>query len=247
MERISLRPARKERLAETVYGQILEQIVAAKFEEGDKLPSEAELAFAFDVSRPVVREALMRLQADGLVNARRGIGTFVSNKPSNRLTEFANSADISGYLRSFEPRIVIEVEAARLASIRRNKSQLNEIKATIEDLRRAISRGDLGQEEDIAFHDGIANAAGNDYFPKLLDDLRKPVTQTMTIGLELARERSPERRNRVIEEHTKIYDAVAAQDSELAAAVMRYHLYQARAAVVDVHHLERQPMAEDDK
>jgi len=242
MQRINVRPARKERLAEAIYGQILDQILSGRFTEGDKLPSEAELSFAFGVSRPVVREALMRLQADGLVRARRGIGTFVSNRPSNRLAELVSSADISGYLRSFEPRIVLEVDAARLAAQRRTSNQLAQIRDSIEELRAAIARGDLGQEEDIAFHDGIATAAGNDYYPKLLDDLRRPVTRTQAIGLELAREGSAERRHRVIEEHTKIYEAVAAQDAECAASYMRYHLYQARAAVVDMHHLEKGPI-----
>lgn len=237
MNDLSLRPARKERLAETIYGQILEQILTAKFVEGDKLPSEAELSFAFGVSRPVVREALMRLTADGLVQARRGIGTFVSTRPSDRLSELASTADLSVFLRSFEPRIVLEVESARLASLRRTRTQLAEIRETIEALRIELTAGRLGQEQDIAFHDRIAAAAGNEDFPMLLDALRRQVSRTMAIGLELARERSPDRRMRVIEEHLKIFEAVAAQDAESAATYMRYHLYQARAAVVDVHHL----------
>lgn len=235
-----LRPARKEHLWEILYGQILDQILAAKYGEGDKLPSEAELAHAFEVSRPVVRQALMRLQADGFIAARRGSGTFVSHRPSKRLSELANAEDISNYLRAFEPRIVLETEAARLAAQRRTSAQLKHMKDAIEALKQAIATGSLGQEEDIAFHEAIATAAGNDYFAILLADLRKPVMSAMTIGLELARNRSPARRNRVVEEHTRIHDAVAAQDSECAAAYMRHHIYQARAAVVDVHHLERE-------
>lgn len=238
MKATSIRPARKERLGEIIYGQILEQILADNYGEGDKLPSEAELSLAFEVSRPVVREALMRLQADGLVQSRRGIGTFVSHRPSSRLPELVSATELSGYLRTFEPRIVLEAEAARLAADRRTNTDLKVMRDTIEALRIAIQEGQLGTEEDIAFHEAIAEAAGNDYFSSLLNDLRRPVVSTMAIGLELARERSPARRNRVVEEHSKIYEAVAAQDSECAATYMRHHLYQARAAVTDAHHLE---------
>lgn len=234
-----MRPARKQRLAEVIYGQILEQILAAKFVEGDKLPSEAELAVSCGVSRSVVREALMRLQADGLVNARKGIGTFVSSRPSQRLTEFAEPAEMSGYLRSLEPRIVLEAEAARLAALRRTAPQLSSIKEANEALRIAIEKGDVGREEDLAFHEAIAKAAGNEYFHTLLKQIRKPMSQTMEIGLMLAQDRSIERRYRVIEEHTKVYSAIAAEDGEGAATYMRYHLLQARTGLIDMHHLEQ--------
>jgi DNA-binding FadR family transcriptional regulator len=238
MSQIVITPARKEKLADTVYGQILAEITSGKFTEGDKLPSEAELSMAFDVSRPVVREALLRLSTDGLVQSRRGIGTFVSTKPSTRLTELADAASLSSYVRSFEPRIVIEVEAARLAALRRSRGHLEAIRQTIDDLNEAIMRGELGQSQDIAFHDAIAIAAGNEYFPALLRDLRRPVLETMNIGLELARERAPARRLRVVEEHTRIFNAISIEDSDSAASYMKYHLLQARAAMLDAQHLE---------
>ncbi|MBN9058887.1 MAG: FadR family transcriptional regulator, partial [Rhizobiales bacterium] len=75
---LQLKPARREKLADILYGQILEQIVSGTFAAGDRLPSENDICKAFEVSRPVVREALQRLQADGLVIARQGAGTFVS-------------------------------------------------------------------------------------------------------------------------------------------------------------------------
>ncbi|WP_284777969.1 FadR/GntR family transcriptional regulator [Agrobacterium sp. lyk4-40-TYG-31] len=238
MSQIIVTPARKEKLADTVYGQILFEITSGKFTEGDKLPSEAELSLAFDVSRPVVREALLRLSTDGLIQSRRGIGTFISTKPSTRLTELADAADLSSYVRSFEPRIVIEVEAARLAAMRRSRGHLEAIRQAIDDLNEAIVRGELGQAQDIAFHDAVAIAAGNEYFPVLLKDLRRPVQETMNIGLELARERAPARRLRVVEEHTRILNAISVEDSDSAASYMKYHLLQARAAILDAQHLE---------
>jgi DNA-binding FadR family transcriptional regulator len=238
MIELNARPARRNTLAETVYTQILEQIVSGRFTAGDKLPSEAELSLAFDVSRPVVRQALLRLQTDGLVQARKGIGTFVSTTPSKRLSELTPIADLAGYLRSFEPRIVLEVEAARFAALRRTQGHLIDLRETIEALRAAILRGELGQAEDVAFHEAVARAADNDHFVHMLEALRAPIEQTMGIGLELARDRVPIRRQRVVEEHLHIYDAIAAEDPEGAMTYMRYHLFQARANLIDTHHLE---------
>lgn len=69
----------------------------------------------------------MRLQADGLVVSRQGIGTFVKSRPSDKLTSLAASAEIASYLRAFEPRLALETECAGLAAMRRTKAQLNQI------------------------------------------------------------------------------------------------------------------------
>jgi len=239
-DRITVRPARKERLADAIYGQVLELIVTGQYQEGDKLPSEPELASAFDVSRPVVREALGHLQSDGLVQVRKGVGTFVSRMPSKRITEVANASEIAGFLRSLEPRIVLEVEAARLAATRRTRAQLGDIKAANEALKTRLGAGELGMEEDLAFHDAISEASGNEFFRHLLNEIRKPIVGTVALGLELARDRSSALRTRVVEEHDWIINAITSQDSEGAATYMRYHLFQARSGLVDVHHLNRE-------
>lgn len=238
MDGFARTPARKARLADTVYGRILGEITSGQYAPGDKLPSEAEFSFSFAVSRPVVREALLRLTTDGLIQSKRGVGTFVTSQPSTRLTELVDTAEISSFLRSFEPRIVLEVEAARLAAQRRSRADIDRAHQSIVDLRTAIAAGELGQVQDMEFHNAIAEASGNEYFVQLLNDLRQPVTETMAIGLELARERSAGRRLRILEEHSRVLDAIAAEDSDAAASYMKYHLMQARAAVLDARHLE---------
>ena len=238
MDSFSAKPAKKRKLAEVVYGQILEQILSGQLSEGEKLPSETELSRAFQVSRPVSREALMRLQADGLVKTHKGVGTFVTRRPPERLGELADSSEVSGYLLAMEPRIVLESEAARLAAMRRTKQLLASIRAAHDALREAIARGELGRTEDIAFHERIAMASGNENFPLLLRTIGNPVAQTITIGLELGR--AAPQRQRVLEEHASILSAIAAEDPDAAATYMRHHLYQGRAGLVDMyHHTER--------
>jgi DNA-binding FadR family transcriptional regulator len=68
--------AKKERLGDRIYGQILQQIASGALRPGDRLPSENQICQTLNVSRPVVRQALMRLQADGLVITRKGLARW---------------------------------------------------------------------------------------------------------------------------------------------------------------------------
>lgn len=233
MSDLKLKPARRERLADALYGQILEQLTDGTLKEGDKLPSEAEIGLAFGVSRPVVRQALSRLRADGLVVAQRGAGTFVKTRPP-RLTDFAPAADIASFIRSFEVRIAVESEGARLAAGRRSQKELQALQSAMEALEAAFSEGARGEGEDFAFHLALMRASGNPLFVELLEYIHKAVMGSMTMALGVTRLGSAERRRQVLAEHHRILEAVIAQDADSAELYARYHLTQARARVTDV-------------
>ncbi|HEY4202729.1 MAG TPA: FadR/GntR family transcriptional regulator [Devosiaceae bacterium] len=232
---LQLTPPRKERLADILYGQILEQILAGSFKEGDRLPTEHEISSAFDVSRPVVREALIRLQADGLIYARRGAGTFVRAVPPVAITTFATPSNISGYLKSFEVRFAIEAAAATLAAERRSVANINNLTEANENLRERMMRGESASEEDFAFHREVAVASGNDLFVSQFENLRSEVGGSMSMALGLTKLGSEERRHAVLREHQQIIEAIRAGNGELAALYMRYHLVQARERITDSH------------
>ena len=171
MSTIHLTPARRWRLADVLYGQLLMRIVNGDVAEGDRLPSEAEIGKMFGASRPVVRQALMQLQVDGLVYARKGAGTFVRMRPPARLNDFVEPADVASYLRSFELRTAVESEAARLAALRRTRSHLKAIKDAARALEDAITRKETGHEQDFRLHMAIAEATDNELFVRVLDEL----------------------------------------------------------------------------
>lgn len=233
MAGLQLTPPRKERLADILYGQILEQILAGNFKEGERLPTEHEISSAFNVSRPVVREALIRLQADGLIYARRGAGTFVRAVPPVAITNFAAPASISEYLRSFEVRLALEGAAAGLAAERRTPAQLSNIEEANSRMRDRMMEGEAANEEDFTFHREIAVASGNRLFVSQFENLRREVGGSMSVALGLTKLGSEERRNTVIREHQQIIEAIRAGNSELAALYMRYHLVQARERITD--------------
>jgi DNA-binding FadR family transcriptional regulator len=232
---LQLTPPRKERLADILYGQIFEQILSGAFKEGDRLPTEHEISSAFDVSRPVVREALIRLQADGLIYARRGAGTFVRAVPPTAITNFATPSNISGYLKSFEVRFALEAAAATLAAERRSVAHLNTMAEINDQLRDRMMRGESASDEDFAFHREIAVASGNDLFVSQFDNLRSEVGGSMSMALGLTKLGSEERRHAVLREHQQIVEAIRAGNGELSALYMRYHLVQARERITDSH------------
>jgi GntR family transcriptional regulator, transcriptional repressor for pyruvate dehydrogenase complex len=233
MSTIHLTPARRWRLADVLYGQLLMRIVNGDVAEGDRLPSEAEIGKMFGASRPVVRQALMQLQTDGLVYARKGAGTFVRMRPPARLHDFVEPADVASYLRSFELRSGLEGEAARLAAMRRTRNHLKAIKDAAHALDDAITRKETGHEADFGFHMAIAEATDNELFPRVLDDLADIMRGSMAMGLSLTRTGSDLRRSQVLKEHWQIADAIAAQDGEAAALYMRFHLAQTRRRATD--------------
>lgn len=230
---LQLKPAKRERLADILYGQLLEQMTSGALQEGDRLPSESEICRAFGVSRPVVRQALTRLQADGLVMARQGAGTFVKKSPPAALMRFARADDVASYLRTFEARIGLESESARLAAERRTPPQLAAIRAAMDDLSRTFDAGRSGGGEDFAFHCAVAEASGNELFVELLTHLQPIMLGQMSMALGLTRMGTDERRRQVLMEHERIVEAIAARDGNAASLYMRYHLMQAHARSTD--------------
>lgn len=230
---LKFQPARREKLADTLYGQILEQFATGILKLGDKLPSEAEIAGAFGVSRPVVRQALNRLRADGIIHSRQGAGSFVTRVPSAHLTDFTRSSDIADTFRSLEARLALEPNIARLAAERRSRAQMAAIAAAMKALKAAFADGTPGEDEDFAFHRAVAEATDNAIFVELLETIGGRTRRFMSTALGLTRLGSEERRRQVLHEHTMILDAIEARDGETARLTMAFHLTQARARVRD--------------
>ncbi|MGF1625767.1 MAG: FadR/GntR family transcriptional regulator [Alphaproteobacteria bacterium] len=230
---LHLVPGRRQRLGDQLYGQILDHIVHGRLKEGDRLPTEKEICDMFGVSRPIVREALMRLRADGLIQSRQGAGTFIINRPTARFTAFASASDVGSYLRCLEVRLPLEGVAARLAAERRTPEQMARIDRAHEAFRREGERGAFKPESDLAFHAAVADATGNTFFSATLLSLNEAITGFMTLSLSLTRTGSRERTRQVLEEHSRIVEAIRGQDGETASLAMQFHIDQARRRLID--------------
>ncbi len=198
---------------------------------GDKLPTEAAIMAEFDVSRTVVREAISKLQASGLVETRHGIGTFVlglGQNPGFKITpeQFSTLRDVIAVL---ELRIGVETEAAALAALRRTDANLATMREALNAVARAVDEGRDAVLADFQFHQEIARATQNNHFMELISTLGSMIIPRAR--LEGPDAQSDERRQylrRVNGEHENIYDAIAGQDPEAARAAMRTHLANSR-------------------
>lgn len=231
-------PIERPRLSDTVYGQLLDEIMAGRFGAGDRLPPETQLAERFSVSRPVVREALQRLQTDGIVISRQGSGTYVQRSPSERVAQLTQQYSLHEVLQSLELRMALEELAARLAAQHRSDEQLRAIEQAARRLHELFGKGDAAKEADFQFHCAIAAASGNSLLLQTLEQLAERVQGGMNVTLSLTRAASEQRRARVLDEHDRIVHAIRVGDADSAAIAMRYHLDQARNRLLD-RHLDR--------
>ncbi len=229
----ALTRGQRVRLGDQLYGQIFERIVSGDLNVGDKLPSESEICQQFGVSRPVVREALLRLRADGLITAHQGLGSFVSHQPAPRVRSFSSAKDIAAYLRCQEVRVPIEGDAARLAALRRSADQMAAIDAAHDGFSSSLAAGQIEPADDLRFHASIADACGNAMYGEILESIHESLMGFMRLSLNLTRTGSKQRARQVLDEHAVIVEAIREQDSERARVAMVYHLTQARHRLVD--------------
>ena len=218
----------QERLTDRAYTAIVEIINADDLSVGDRLPSEARLAEMFGMSRTIVREALARLASDGITEPRRGAGSFVKSRPSDRMLAFMPVAELPATLGTYEVRFVLEAEAARLAAVRRSGEEMAAIDEALEALRTALLSDAPAHDEDMELHRRIVAATANPAFAAAFDALVAEVEKVMRAGVDISRSRPPEVIGAMMREHETIVDAVRAQDADGAALAMRWHLSEGR-------------------
>ncbi len=222
------RPRKRSRtLGEDLVADISQRIRSGEIKPGDKLPTESAIMAEQGVSRTVVREAISRLQAAGLVETRHGIGTFVINTPGARKS-FLDPSTITTLLdviAILELRISLEVEASGLAAQRRTDKQLADMEQALRNLQHSELHNGDAVSADFQFHLLIAQATDNHYFYEIFSHLGKAIIpRTRLNTARLTDSNQTEYLARVNREHEEIYTAIARKDSDAARAAMRLHL-----------------------
>lgn len=211
-------------LTDVVYDKLLALIQKDQLAAGERLPSEHALVERFSVSRPVLRQALARLSAEGFVQARRGSGHYVTETPRVKNIDYGPIQGIPDIRSFLEFRCILEGESAALAAQCRDTKLRAAIIAKRKALETAAVQGQPGIDEDIAFHAAIARASENRYLIMTISALME---QTQ-IAIRLVRELSPQplmhRWQDVRTEHHRIEAAITARDPEAARLAMTFHL-----------------------
>gem|GEM_PF-110434 len=214
-------PITRRSAAAEVRAQLVALIDSGQLQVNDRLPSEAELARRFGVSRPIVREALGTLQALGLTVSRPGRGTFVTSKLARTSLSFGqcSSVDLN------EIRRCLEVPAARLAAGRRRREDVDELDRILGEYDAAQSAAEAVRVDGL-FHCGIARATGNQLFERLIGDLRE-ILQEQSLAISTIRDSGA----RAAREHHQILDAIDRGDVDGAGRAMEAHLNAVQGAI----------------
>jgi DNA-binding FadR family transcriptional regulator len=216
----------RSNLAEQVMARLSADIRGGRLAPGTRLPTEQALTAELGVSRTVVREAVAALRADGLVVTRRGSGAYVADPAAGpfRIAPPRATA-LSDILNVMELRLAVEAQAAGLAAERASRKQLVSIRAAWRAIDDALQRGEGAVAQDFAFHRAIAEATGNDQFPRFLAYLGSHVIPRQSVRLDM--DTPAERRlnlERIQAEHTRIVTAITDGEPSEARRAMRDHL-----------------------
>jgi len=208
-----------ERLYKGLAQRLMDDLTAGKYPVGSRLPAERELATAYAVSRPTVREAVIALEVQGLVEVRIGSGAHVKRLPGATDTpEYdATAFEIT------EARLLIEGEAAALAATQITDDELQELERLVQRIGEENELDHGKEDADQEFHLLIAHATRNTALARSVEELWRLRMTSRESTLLFAKARSAQIKP-VVAEHRIIVQALRSHDPDAARAAMRAHL-----------------------
>lgn len=226
-----IKPVARKSLVEQATNEIRQQIVAGRLTDGMRLPTEAEMARNLGISRPLLREALSQLRAEGYVHTSSGIGSFIRVPTEADLSHlFARQLELPGFIEGldanalYEARTVLETKTAELAASRASADELEELSLLLSRMRQFKNYQAEYTVADVGFHIAVARASGNPLFPILLRPLVTMIVEGIfeSHGADRATEDG-------IAGHARILLAIERRRPAAAAKAMSEHLAQSRA------------------
>jgi GntR family transcriptional repressor for pyruvate dehydrogenase complex len=220
-------PRRRSRnLSQEVVDEITSRIKNGVLQPGDKLPTESVLMQEQGVSRTVIREAMSRLQAGGLIETRHGIGSFIRSPNTNSFhidpTELVTIQDV---LNVLQLRQSLESTAAGIAALKRSDEDLATMEGILKEFEQALLSGKETVDTDFRFHLSIARATGNRYFVEFMSYLGQTVIPRTRINTASLGEETQQRYlQRVHYEHEEIFKAIQSKNPLVASSAMQMHL-----------------------
>ena len=219
--RLAASRTRADNAAHRVYCALRDDIVSMRRRPGQPIV-EKEIALKRGVSRTPVREALLRLAGEDLVEIFPQSGTFVARIPASALPE------------AILMRTALEQTTARLAAERADAGDIARLRDLIARQRRLAARGDRDRfhDADEAFHAAIAHASGHPGIWRFIEQVKVQVDRFRRLTLPV-----PGRMRRVLDEHAAVLAAIEAHDPPAAAAAMAAHLEGLSASIGGVRDL----------
>lgn len=212
-------------MADALYAKLEAGIVAGAMLPGSQMPTQKVIAEEERVSRTVVREAVARLEAQGLVVSRQGSGVYVAEDARYRAFQVTRNelSELSDVIRLLETRLAIEAEMAAFAAARRTTEDIATMRGALRHMADVSDDPVAAAAADVEFHLAIARATRNDYFVRLIDFL----------GLRLVPPRNLYLRNQPAEAHQAYVAKVRGEHEAILDAIVRMEVSRARQAAWD--------------
>ena len=211
------------RIAERIRGGVLR----GEWPVGTRLPPERDLSLALGVTSPSLREALIALEVEGIVEVRTGSGVYVrAAHPAGNLSASTNSDVDWGPLEVMRARQVIEVEVAAMAAANARKSEIALMHESLQMMREEAANGEVPRHGDEAFHLAVARACGNDV---LFDMVQRTWMARDGALFERLGDyfENPPAWKKAIDEHEVVLRAIEVHDVSGARRAMQTHLRNA--------------------
>jgi DNA-binding FadR family transcriptional regulator len=226
---VPLQSVEPQRLYRQIAEQLRALIAGGEFKPGSRLPAERDLATQLGVSRPTVREALIALEIEGVIDVRTGSGIYVV-QPGARAG--ANGAATGhdpaewGPLELMRARELVEGEVAALAARNAKKAQIAAMAGALAQMHDEAGAGTVPRAGDEAFHTAVAQACGNEVLRDTVQGYWQarsgPLFERLGDYFE-----NPAAWKAALVEHAAVLEAIRAHDPPAARAAMHSHLKKA--------------------
>ena len=210
-----------------IADRLAKEIAAGVFKVGQRLPSERDLAQRFEVSRPVIREAIIALEMLGIVSVRAGSGITVERAGSKAdvLDDYG-----AGPFELIIARRVVESECAALAAASISDEEIVELEELVTEMQFQDLKDVPSETPDEQFHLAIAKASGNSVLEAFVRELWR-LRRSSMIAAEMATKAKSYGLRPPVPAHAKILDAIRDRNPGRARKAMQEHI----EAVFDAH------------
>lgn len=221
----------QKRRYQDVAQAIREDLAKGRYAVGDRLQPERQISEELGVSRSLVREAMIMLEIEGLVDVRKGSGTYVLRLPTDAPANTASAADI-GPFELLQARQLIESNIAAFAATRVTKNDIMKMRRALDQERQELAEGAGGEDADELFHMLIAEATQNTALLEMMRNLWQQRKRSRMWATLHDRIFDDGYRKEWLEDHKAILTALQIKDPQEARKAMWQHLENVRARLL---------------
>ncbi|MGR5063070.1 FCD domain-containing protein [Photobacterium sp. DNB22_13_2] len=237
-ENIIMMPFEPKRPYQELGLVLRQELRDGHYQVGDRLPPERDIADRLDVSRTVVREAIIMLELENLVEVKKGSGVYVLNIPNHSNTRENVISDDAGPFEMLQARQLLESNIAEFAAIQVTPSDIVKMRAALELERNEIASGSMNCTGDEQFHLCIAEATQNSVLVDMLKHSWERREQSPMWKKLHSHINDTAYREEWLEDHAKILAAMQRKDPIAAKNAMWQHLENVKQRLLELSDID---------